>query len=320
MNYILTGLRENLRPPNPTFSVDHIPDLRGRVCVVTGGYTGIGKEISKALLEHSAKTYVAGRSPSKARAAIQSLKESTGREALFLEVDFSSLASVRRAAQELLACESDIHALYLNAAIMGVPIEQLTTEGYDLHFGTNVIGPWYFTKLLMPALLRGRASSPDQHARVITTSSAGAYMSSLHWDTFTDTPARRKLHPGILYFQSKLGATIVSHELARRYGEQGIVSIAANPGDIKSEIYRNRPAFAQWFTNLMLWPTPMGALCPLFAGTTAEALQYNGEYLAPWGRLARCRDEVYDSEVGRRLWDWLEGQVARHEMSDSESL
>ena len=88
--------------------------------------------------------------------------------------------------------------------VMGVPVEQLTPDGYDLHFGTNVIGPWYFTKSLMPALLHGVASSPDGHSRIVTTSSAGAYMSPLHWDTFTDTPARRKLPPGILYCQSKL--------------------------------------------------------------------------------------------------------------------
>lgn len=309
LKYKLTSVLEHF-PPKPTFSVDHIPDLHGRVCIVTGGYSGVGKEIAKALLQHNATTYIAGRSPAKAQAAIEELKELTGRDANFLEVDFSSLASVQAAAKQFNSHELELHLLFLNAAVMGVPVDQLTADGFDLQFGTNVIGPWYFTKLLMPALLRGKTSSPDGHARIITTSSSGAFLSTIHWGTFIDTPKRRKLDTMTLYFQSKLGATIIARELAKRYGDQGIISIAGNPGDVMTDINRNKSAFYQRVTRWILYPVHMGALCPLFAATTPEGAKYNGEYLAPWGRLARCRHEVYNPEVGYRLWDWLEEHVA----------
>ena len=103
---------------------------------------------------------------------------------------------------------------------MAPPIEQVTSDGYDMQFGTNVIGMmllsqrslhsdsnktghWYFAKLLIPALLRGKATSPDQHARIITTCSSVAYFTTLHWDTFKDGPERKKLGTQMLYAQSK---------------------------------------------------------------------------------------------------------------------
>ena len=84
------------------------------------------------------------------------------------------------------------------------PIEQLTADGYDLQFGTNVLGHFYLTELLMPALIAGVKSSPDRHTRVITTSSSGAYFGSLQFETFKDGPARQRLLPDTLYYQSKL--------------------------------------------------------------------------------------------------------------------
>ena len=86
---------------------------------------------------------------------------------------------------------------------MGPPIEQLTADGYDLQWGTNVVGHFYFTELLMSALLAGAQTSPDKHARVVTTSSSGAYLDTLHWETFKDSPERRKKSTQALYHQSK---------------------------------------------------------------------------------------------------------------------
>ena len=87
---------------------------------------------------------------------------------------------------------------------MKSPIDQLTTEGYDLQWGTNVLGHFYFTELLLPALSAGSRDSSDQHARVITTSSSGAYLGSIAMESLTDGPVRRKAGPQPLYFQSKL--------------------------------------------------------------------------------------------------------------------
>lgn len=88
------------RPPKPKFGIDDIPDLTGKVIIVTGGYTGVGYETVKPLLVKNAKVYIAARSKSKADAAIQKLKDETGKEALFLELDLASLKAVKKAAEE----------------------------------------------------------------------------------------------------------------------------------------------------------------------------------------------------------------------------
>ncbi|KAH9932017.1 NAD(P)-binding protein [Epithele typhae] len=300
-----------LYPPSPRFSVDDIPDLGGQVVIVTGGYAGIGKETVKALLQRNAKVYVAGRDKSKAASVLADLAATTGNEPLFLELDLASLKSVKHAADEFMSKERELHMLFNNAGVMYPPRELVTVDGYDLQFGTNVIGHFYLTELLTPALIAGKDSAKDHHARVITTSSGGAYFGSLNWDTFKDGPVRRGMWmPGDLYTQSKLANVVVAREVAKRYAKDGIISVSVNPGNIKSELQRHVPAVVQRvLATLILYPTPYGALTQLWAGTMPEVLNYNGEYLVPWARLGRCKVEAYDPVIGERLWAWLKEQV-----------
>ena len=86
---------------------------------------------------------------------------------------------------------------------MAVPIDLVTKDGYDLQWGTNVLGHWYFTELLLPALLAVHQEEPGQKARVITTSSLASYIDTIHWDTIKDTPQRRKVALDGLYNRSK---------------------------------------------------------------------------------------------------------------------
>ncbi|PIL34948.1 hypothetical protein GSI_02735 [Ganoderma sinense ZZ0214-1] len=300
-------------PPKSKFTVDDIPDLSGRVVIVTGGNVGIGYETIKALLQHNTKVYLAARSKEKAEKAIASLKEATGKEAIFLELDLGSLSSVKKSVDEFLSKEKELHILFNNAGVMWPPMDMLTKDGYDLQWGTNVVGHYYFTELLMPALLAGVKSSPDQHARVITTASSGAYFDTLHWDTFKDTPERKKQSTQTLYFQSKHGNVVVARQVAKRYGDQGIISISVNPGNIRTDLQRYMSSISKKILNLSLYPTPYGALTQLYAGTMAEALKHNGEFFIPWARVGKCRPEAYDDEIGERLWKWLGDEVKAHQ-------
>ncbi|EIN09199.1 NAD(P)-binding protein [Punctularia strigosozonata HHB-11173 SS5] len=295
-------------PPKPRWTVNDIPDLSNKVMLVTGGNTGLGKETVKALLARNAKVYLAARDASKAQQAIADLRAETGKDAIFLELDLANLASVRRSAEAFLKQESALHALFLNAAVMYPPIEAVTVDGFDLQFGTNVVGHFLLTELLMPALLAGAESSPDRKARVVTTSSFANYLYTLNWDSFVDGPARKRMSTYDLYSQSKHANVVVAKEIARRYGDRGIVSTSVNPGNLRTDLQRHLSGPRKFIISMLLYPASYGALTQLWAGTSPEAADFNGKFLIPWARVGAARKEALDPEVGRRLWEWLETQ------------
>ncbi|KZT26842.1 NAD(P)-binding protein [Neolentinus lepideus HHB14362 ss-1] len=304
-------------PAKPKFTAADVPDLTGKVAVVTGGNTGIGKETVKArivLLSRNAKVYLAARSKTKAESAIQDVHTATGKMALFLELDLSSLASVKKAAEEFLSKETKLHLLFNNAGVMVPPINEVTADGYDLQFGTNALGHFYFTELLMPALLAGATSSSDKKARVVTTSSFGNYLiKDINWDSLKDGPARKKMGPQALYHQSKLGNVLIAREVAKRYGDKGIVSTSVNPGNIRTDLsrYITTPGWGL-VSKLLLYPVNYGAITQLYAGTSPQTVDANGKFFVPWAREAQPNPKALDPELGERLWKWCEDQVKGH--------
>ncbi|KAL1726116.1 hypothetical protein EV714DRAFT_255211 [Schizophyllum commune] len=297
-------------PPKAKFSVNHIPDLSGKVMLVTGANSGIGKETAKALLQHNAKVYIGARSPSRAQDAIEELKNATGKQALFLKIDLESLKSVRAAAEEFQSKETQLHALFNNAGVAMCPVEMVTADGYDCQFGTNVLGHFYLTKLLLPTLLSTAKSSTDGIVRVVNTASSGhTIVDKIDFNTLKDGPARRKMSTTDLYGQSKLGNVLFANELARRYGDEGIVSTSLNPGNLSSNLYRHmNPIVLKLMNWTVLYPNAMGALTQLYAGTM-DGKELNGKYLIPWARIGRPSRAGSDAALAKALWEWCEDQV-----------
>ncbi|KAG9041745.1 hypothetical protein FS837_011813 [Tulasnella sp. UAMH 9824] len=229
---MILELLSEVFPPKSHFDPQRdMPDLTGKVVIVTGGNNGIGKETVKELLKKNAKVYLAARSRERGEAAVKELHAATGKTAQFLELDLASLDKTTASAKEFMSKENALHILFNNAGVMKTPIDELTAEGYDLQWGTNTLGHAHFTICLIPALLEGAKTSSDGKARVVNVSSDAAYGSCINWDTLRDGPERRKLSPLSLYFQSKFGNYVFSCELARRYGDQGIISNALSPGE-----------------------------------------------------------------------------------------
>ncbi|KJA15593.1 hypothetical protein HYPSUDRAFT_71930 [Hypholoma sublateritium FD-334 SS-4] len=299
-------------PPSSHFSAGDIPDLAGKVVIVTGANTGIGRATAKELLEHNAKVYIASRNADKAVEAIKELKTETGKDAIFLCLDLADLTSVKSAAEEFLGKEKELHILFNNAGVMFPPINQLTAQGYDLTFGTNVLGHFYFTELLIPALLAGAKSSPDKKARVVNTSSSMSLLArSIDFSTLSDGRARKKKGQTMLYCQSKLGNVLFANELARRFGDEGIISTSLNPGNINSELKRNLSRIEARLLELILYTPAYGAITQLWAGTSSEGIALNGKYLIPWARIGAGNKVGLDSVLAGELWKWLEEQVAK---------
>ncbi|KAJ7312875.1 NAD(P)-binding protein, partial [Mycena albidolilacea] len=287
----------------PTWTESYMSDLSGQVIVVTGGNSGLGKETVRALLQHNATVYMACRSRRKAEIAISELRNSTGKDAIYLELDLANLSSIKTASQEFLSKETKLHILYNNAGIMVPPIELVTSDGYDLTFGTNVLGHFYLTKLLLPALLAAAASNPGA-GRVVNLTSVIHYIAiDAKYNSFKDGPARRKMHPADLYSQSKWANAVFSAELARRYGDKGLVSIAVNPGNLRTNL--SKDAFGLAYLGTAKW----GVLGQLWAGTSPEGATLNGKYVAPWGRIRSPRADVEEPHSGTELWTWLEEQL-----------
>lgn len=296
-------------PRKSTFSVDDIPVLSGKVIIVTGANTGVGKETVKALLAHNAKVYIAVRSQEKAEEAIKDLREETGKDAHFLKLDLADLKSIEAAVKTFTSQEKELHVLYNNAGVMGPPIDQVTAQGYNLQFGVHVLGPFSLTKLLLPTLIATAKSSPDGKVRVINTSSSLHLLGNLNYNKLKDGPARRKSSSLLLYCQSKYATVILSSELARRYGDQGIVSVCLNPGTLHSGLQRHLNKVQYAILNLILYPTPFGALSGLWAGTSVDGANLNGKYVVPWARLGSPRANAQAPATGEKLWEWMEEQI-----------
>ncbi|KAG8940614.1 hypothetical protein FRC04_005179 [Tulasnella sp. 424] len=299
-------------PPKSKFEPSRdIPDLSDKVVIVTGGNTGIGKETIRELLKKNAKVYMASRSKSKAEAAIEDLKTDTGKEAIFLELDLADLSSVTKSANEFKSKEKALHILFNSGGIMNVPIDQMTSNGFDAQWGTNCLGHAHFTMCLIPELLEGAKTSSDGKARVINTASDGAYWApkeGIIWETLRDGEDRRKLTPMKLYFQSKFGNYAFSCELAKRFGDQGIISNALNPGHLKTDLQRHGSRLEGALTSWMLFPAPMGALTQLWLGTSPETVDFNGKWAIPWAREGKFLGPSNVEEVGPKLWEWVEEQ------------
>lgn len=153
-----------------SWTTEDIPDLKGRTAVVTGANGGLGLETSRALADAGAHVVMAARNQEKAAAAIEDIKGTTPRASLELvELDLGSQASVKQAAEKILGAHDRIDLLINNAGVMGIP-ERRTADGFEMQFGTNHLGHFALTALLMPALLRADA------ARIVTVTSTAHHM------------------------------------------------------------------------------------------------------------------------------------------------
>ncbi|KAI9443887.1 NAD(P)-binding protein [Lactarius indigo] len=300
-------------PPKPTWGVDDIPDLTGKVILVTGGNAGVGRETVKHLLAHNAKVYLAARSAQKANEAIAELKNETGKQAIFLQLDLSDIPAIRKSAQEFLSKESQLHVLVNNAGVMMSPMEQVTVQKYDMQFGTNVIGHWLFTQLLLPALFAATDASPShEKARIVTVSSSANYLTTgLDFSAMVDSPERKQYSGVELYNKSKFGNIVVARELARRYGDK-IVSTSLNPGNIRTDILRHQPGWRNAIFYWLMYPVSYGALTQLYCATAPSAADANGKFFVPWARLGEPNKATLEPQVGERLWTWLENETKKY--------
>jgi NAD(P)-dependent dehydrogenase (short-subunit alcohol dehydrogenase family) len=277
-----------------------IPDQHGRVAIVTGGNTGLGFETARMLAERGAHVVLAVRDVEKGRLAADRIRGEVTIHAL----DLSSLASIRSAAANLRTAHPRIDLLINNAGVMYTP-RQTTTDGFEMQFGTNHLGHFALTGLLLEAILQAPGS------RIITVSSTGHRIrAAIHFD---DLQWERSYGRAAAYGQSKLANLMFTYELQRRLARHGsTLAVAAHPGISNTELVRNIPgAFrkpVKWLAPIFTQKPAMGAL-PTLRAATDPAVK-GGQYYGPAGRgeirgypkLVSSSEDSHVVEVQQRLW------------------
>ncbi|KAJ7630225.1 NAD(P)-binding protein [Roridomyces roridus] len=310
------------------------------IIIVTGGNTGIGYETVKQLLLKNAKVYLAARSPGKAATAIQSLEAETKATAIFLQIDLGDLASVRQAAESFLKLEGRLDILFNNAGVMNCPTDMLTKQGHDLQFGTNVLGHFFFTELLLPALTKSYEHSNGKvPARIITTSSIGHHaapgcgfdVASLRDGPERDAWIKKRVASWrpYLYGRSKIGNIYMANYWAKAHSDV-LVSCSVHPGAIRlicpqthdgsiaaPPSHRVLAPIVRTFLSFVLRDSDellnrRGALPQLWAATAATPAQITGQYVLPWGVIGKANKRTADTKVEREMIEYMREQLQEY--------
>jgi NAD(P)-dependent dehydrogenase (short-subunit alcohol dehydrogenase family) len=278
-----------------------IPDQTGRVAVITGANTGLGYETALALVEHGAHVVLAVRNLDKGKDAAARITANGPRGAVALqELDLTSMDSVRAAARELRSTHDRIDLLINNAGVMWTP-KSTTSDGFELQFGTNHLGHFAFTGLLLDRLL------PVAGSRIVTVSSIGhRILADIHFD---DLQWEHSYNRVAAYGQAKLSNLIFTYELQRRLAPHGTtIAAAAHPGGSNTELVRYLPAGLGPAFELVSQDAAAGAL-PTLRAATDPAVR-GGQYYGPDGFgqmrgnpvLVGSSKKSHDTDKQRRLW------------------
>lgn len=278
----------------------HIPDQHGRVAIVTGANTGLGFETARMLAARGATVVLAVRDIEKGRQAAGRMAGDVAVQAL----DLASLDSIRSAAADLRAAHPRIDLLINNAGVMYTP-RQTTADGFELQFGTNHLGHFALTGLLLDRLL------PVPGSRVVTVSSTGHRIrAAIHFDDLQWEHSYSRMGA---YGQAKLANLMFTYELQRRLAPHGTtVAVAAHPGMSDTELIRNTPTALRlpvtWLAPLIAQDPDMGAMPTLRAATDPAVV--GGQYYGPGNRwetkgypkLVTSSPDSHDRAVQQRLW------------------
>lgn len=283
------------------------------------GTGGLGAESAKHLAKHNASNiYISGRNRQNAEKVITSIRESGSKtNVIFIECNLASLDSVKRAAETFIEQAADgLDVLMCAAGIMAVP-PGLTSDGYEIQFGTNHLGHALLIKKLLP-LLRARATEGKDPRIVILTSQAwaGHPRGGVAFEKLRTTQESFFMGTWFRYGQSKFANLVYARELAKRYPE--ITSVSIHPGVVLTDLVGTLRPQHKAFTYATTWWRMLqpheGAYNQVWAATADKKTLVQGGYYEPVGKLEnKSLDSTAKNEkVGERLWEWTQAALEEY--------
>ncbi|KAI5236429.1 oxidoreductase [Aureobasidium subglaciale] len=311
-------------PSNHFNSLKDIPDLSGKVILITGGTSGVGAETIKQLAIHSpSKIFFTGRNANAANSLIESMKLLNPRvQVRFIPCDLSDLSSVRQASNRIAAKAPRIDLFFCNAGIMASPAA-LSKDGYEHQFATNHLGHALLIDLLMP-VLQDTASLPGSDVRIIITSSQAASTSLVpkHGINFHTLRTEQKMFAGRWrrYAQSKLANILYAKALDKQY--PCITTVSIHPGIGYTGLQNNfalLDRFVMWTTTIgrrssvdqLAWNGLWAATAPKGVG---QGRVQGGEYYEPVGVRPDSTGHQNNAALEDELWDWTQEQLEAWEL------
>jgi NAD(P)-dependent dehydrogenase (short-subunit alcohol dehydrogenase family) len=274
-------------------------NLQGKVAVVTGANSGIGKEIARALAGMGAEVVLACRSRERAEAARSELATGGGRVSV-RELDLANLASVRAFASNWLAEKKPLHILVNNAG-MWTTDRQVSADGIELQWATNVLGPHLLTQLLLPALV---ASGGARVVTLASTAAGGLELGDVEYQS-------RPYSAMTAYSATKQANRMLSWAWAERLAGKPVTLNAMSPGLVNTELNRNaQGGFAVLFklTKLFARTPAQGADSAVYLAASSEVAGQSGGFYVDRKRVP-CK--FHDPAAEARLWSICEEQLGR---------
>ena len=284
----------------PKWTAENIPELTGKVAIITGANSGIGFETARALACKDVTVILGCRDKDKGNAAVRQITQAyTDAKTEMMHLDLSDLASTRQFAEEFSSHYDRLDMLINNAGIMRPPSGK-TADGFELQFGVNHLGHFALTGLLLSVITR------TIKARVVTVSSGGERFGKIDFDNLN---AEKGYDSGAAYGQSKLANLLFTYELQRCFESAGVdaIAVAAHPGWTVTNLQVHWQ-MVQILNPLVGQKSEMGALPALYAATAPNV--QGGDYFGPDGWLelrgyptkVQSSDKSHDAAVAAKLW------------------
>ncbi|HEY0831876.1 MAG TPA: SDR family oxidoreductase [Candidatus Dormibacteraeota bacterium] len=265
--------------------------LRGKVVMVTGANSGMGKEISLGLARLGPTLVMVCRDRQRGESARSEVQQKTDNGAVELLVaDLSSQQSIRQLVKDFEAGHDHLDVLVNNAGMTSATRTE-TVDGLETVFATNHLGPFLLTNLLLPGL---KASAP---ARIVTVSSGAQAMGKLDFDDLQSTRSYDEIRA---YNASKLANILFTYELARRIKGTGVTANAVEPGFIKTNL---KVPFPFSIFSFMRGKAVDGAKPSIFLASSPEVEGVSGAFFSNKGVAIKSSKITYDDAVAKRLWD-----------------